>query len=37
MTADRGRYRTLTAAAVMLVAAIAAVTSFVQIESLAIR
>jgi hypothetical protein len=37
MTADRDRYRTLTAAAVLLVAAIAAVVSFVHIESLAAR
>jgi hypothetical protein len=37
VTADRDRYRTLTAAAVLLVAAIAAVVSFVHIESLAMR
>jgi Protein of unknown function (DUF2637) len=37
MTGDRDRYRTATAAAVMLVAAIAAVISFVHIESLAVR
>ncbi len=34
---DRDRYRTLTTAAVLLVAAIAAAISFVHIESLAIR
>jgi hypothetical protein len=37
MTADGDRYRTLTAAAVLLVAAIAATVSFVHIESLAVR
>jgi hypothetical protein len=37
MTADKDRYRTLTAAAVLLVAAIAATVSFVHIESLAVR
>jgi len=37
MTADKDRYRTLTTAAVLLVAAIAAAISFVHIESLAVR
>jgi DNA-binding CsgD family transcriptional regulator len=37
VTADRDRYRTLTAAAVLLVAAIAAVVSFIHIESMASR
>jgi Protein of unknown function (DUF2637) len=37
MSADKDRYRMLTTAAVLLVAAIAAVISFVHIESLAIR
>lgn len=37
MTADKDRYRMLTTAAVLLVAGIAAVISFVHIESLAIR
>jgi Protein of unknown function (DUF2637) len=37
MTADKDRYRTATAVAVLLVAAIAATVSFVHIESLAVR
>lgn len=37
MTADRDRYRTLTAWAVLLVAAIAAVVSYLHVASLAIR
>jgi Protein of unknown function (DUF2637) len=37
MTPDKDRYRTMTAAAVLLVAAIAATVSFVHIESLAVR
>lgn len=37
VTADKDTYRTLTTAAVLLVAAIAAAISFVHIESLAIR
>ncbi len=37
MTADKDRYRVLTTAAVLLVAAIAATVSFVHIESLAVR
>ena len=37
MSADKDRYRTLTAAAVLLVAAIAAVVSYVHVASLAIR
>jgi hypothetical protein len=37
MTADKDRYRTLTAAAVLLVAAIAAIVSYVHVASLALR
>ena len=37
MTADRDRYKSLTAAAVLLVAAIAAVVSYLHVASLAIR
>lgn len=37
MTADRDRYRTLTATAVLLVAAIAAIVSYVHVASLALR
>jgi Protein of unknown function (DUF2637) len=37
MTAERDRYRSLTAAAVLLVAAIAAVVSYIHVASLAIR
>jgi hypothetical protein len=37
VTADRDRYRTLTAAAVLLVAAIAAIVSYLHVASLALR
>lgn len=37
MTSDRDRYRTLTAAAVLLVAAIAAIVSYLHVASLALR
>jgi hypothetical protein len=37
MTAARDRYRTLTAAAVLLVAAIAAIVSYIHVASLALR
>ena len=37
MTADRDRYRTLTALAVLLVAAIAAVVSYIHVAALALR